>query len=412
MGVKTGYKRTEVGVIPGDWEVKPLAAIADKMMVGIASAATHAYRAKGVPMFRNQNIKAGFLDDSDLLFVAPEYEVVFKNKRLRGGDLLTMRTGYPGVTAVVPPRYDSAQSFTTLITRPRQREAQSDYLCHFINSESGQRFFTQSQIGGAQKNVNVGTLRKMPIPLPKPHEQRAIAEALGDVDSLLAALDRLIAKKRDLKQAAMQQLLTGRTRLPGFSGEWERCRFGQIARIRNEKRIADHESSLLPCVELEHIGQGDGRLLGISSASLGSSKYLFRRGDILFGRLRAYLRKFWMADRDGLCSTEIWPLTPCDERLLPEYLRWLVESNGFAEAAGVAYGTHMPRSEWATLATFEIGLPKPNEQAQIAIVIADLDGELAALERRRDKIRDLKQAMMQELLTGRIRLCPSTEASE
>jgi len=95
MEVKPGYKQTEVGVIPEEWEVKPLADIADKIMVGIASAATHAYRVKGVPMFRNQNIKAGQLEDTDLLFIAPEYEATFKNKRLRAGDLLTMRTGYP-----------------------------------------------------------------------------------------------------------------------------------------------------------------------------------------------------------------------------------------------------------------------------------------------------------------------------
>lgn len=122
-----------------------------------------------------------------------------------------MRTGYPGVTAIVPDKYDSAQSFTTLITRPNQRKIRSDFLCCYINSEGGQRFFTQSQIGGAQKNVNSGTLSGMPKPVPPLPEQRAIVEALSDVDGLLGGLDRLIAKKRDLKQAAMQQLLTALT---------------------------------------------------------------------------------------------------------------------------------------------------------------------------------------------------------
>ena len=220
-GIRAGYKQTAVGVIPEDWAVRSLASLADKIMVGIASAATHAYRAKGIPLFRNQNIRSGYLDDSDLLFVSPEYEVVFKNKRLRGGDLLTARTGYPGTTCEVPPLYDSAQSFTTLITRPRKSEIDSSFLCHYINSENGQKFFEQGQIGGAQKNVNAGTLRQMPIPTPHRAEQHAIATALSDMDALLAGLDRLIAKKRDLKQAAMQQLLTGETRLPRFQGKWE-----------------------------------------------------------------------------------------------------------------------------------------------------------------------------------------------
>jgi len=90
--VPDGYKQTEVGVIPEDWEVKPLHSLADKIMVGIASAATHAYRDRGVVMFRNQNIKPGYLDDSDILFIAEDYEETFRNKRLKAGDLLTART--------------------------------------------------------------------------------------------------------------------------------------------------------------------------------------------------------------------------------------------------------------------------------------------------------------------------------
>ena len=125
MEVKPGYKKTEMGAIPVDWDVKPLTSLAGKIMVGIASAATHAYRTKGVPMFRNQNIKAGYLDDGDLLYLDPEYEKTYKNKRLQGGDLLTARTGYPGTTCIVPSSYESAQSFTTLITRPITAEIDS-----------------------------------------------------------------------------------------------------------------------------------------------------------------------------------------------------------------------------------------------------------------------------------------------
>lgn len=120
MELKPGYKQTEVGVIPVDWDVMPLWKIAEKIMVGIASAATHAYRNKGVVMFRNQNIKPGYLDDSDVLYISEDYEDTFKNKRLKSGDLLTARTGYPGTTCIVPAQYEGAQSFTTLITRPRK----------------------------------------------------------------------------------------------------------------------------------------------------------------------------------------------------------------------------------------------------------------------------------------------------
>ena len=127
--MKPGYKQTEVGVIPEDWDVQPLSSLAEKIMVGIASAATHAYRDRGIVMFRNQNIKPGHLDDSDLLYLDEDYESTFKNKRLKSGDLLTARTGYPGTTSIVSERHEGAQSFTTLITRPKRTAIDSAYLC-------------------------------------------------------------------------------------------------------------------------------------------------------------------------------------------------------------------------------------------------------------------------------------------
>src|SRR5262245_45980959 len=217
--------------IPSDWRVEPLAAVAERIMVGIASAATHAYRSKGVPMLRNQNIKSGRLDDSDVLFIDSGYEKAFRNKRLQSGDLITARTGYPGATCVVPKRYEAAQSFTTLITRPNSKLVDSNYLCYYINSEQGQAFITQSQIGGAQQNINAGALRLMPIWLPRLDEQRAIADALMDIEDLIASLERLIVKKQAIKQGMMQQLLAGKTRLPGFSGKWVDASVGALARV-------------------------------------------------------------------------------------------------------------------------------------------------------------------------------------
>jgi len=403
--MKPGYKQTEAGVIPEEWEVKSLASLAERIMVGIASAATHAYRAKGVPMLRNQNIKSGYLDDGDLLFVDPEYEKTFRNKRLRGGDLLTARTGYPGTTCVVPSGYESAQSFTTLITRPNTTEIDSSFLCHYINSEEGQRFFEQGQIGGAQKNVNAGTLRKMPVPIPPPPEQRAIAEALSDVDVLLGAVDRLITKKRDLKQAAMQQLLTGQTRLPGSHGKWEVKRFGEVALPRRERIDPRRVGVQDFCIELEHIASASGELLGSTTTGDQSSlKSVFHPGDVLFGRLRAYLRKYWLATRAGVCSTEVWVLAPKDRLVTTGFLFQLVKTDEFVEAASNSYGTHMPRSDWNIVKSYEFDLPPLGEQTAIAGVLGEMDAEMAGLAQRREKTHALKQAMMQELLTGRTRL--------
>ena len=229
----------------------------------------------------------------------------------------------------------------------------------------------------------------------------------------LRSLEKLIAKKRAIKQAAMQQLLSGKTRLPGFSGEWETKRFGQVVSIRNQKVLPSNVNLDTLCVELDHIGQGDGRLLGCSTAQHStSSKYRFFAGDVLFGRLRSYLRKFWHAGQDGICTTEIWPLMVNPEEADSGFLYAVVQSDQFIETASISYGTHMPRADWDVVRNFEIRLPGVQEQRAIAAVLSDMDAEIAALERRRDKTRAIKQGMMQQLLTGRVRLVSAQEGND
>jgi type I restriction enzyme S subunit len=245
----------------------------------------------------------------------------------------------------------------------------------------------------------------MPFITPPLPEQRAIATALSDMDALLAALDRLIAKQRDLKQAAMQQLLTGHSRLPGFHEEWVVKRFGEVAFPRRD-RVDPRKTGVHDfCIELEHIESASGEIIGYTSTGDQSSlKSVFYPGDVLFGKLRAYLRKYWLATRAGVCSTEVWVLTPKDRLVTTAFLFQLVKTNQFIEAASNSYGTHMPRSDWNIVKNYELKLPPPAEQTAIASVLSDMDAALAALEQRRDKTRALKQGMMQELLTGRTRL--------
>ena len=193
----------------------------------------------------------------------------------------------------------------------------------YLLSEKGQKQIDSFQAGGNRQGLNFGQIRSFVLPVPPLHEQQAIAAALSDVDVLIASLDTLIAKKRAIKQGAMQELLTGKRRLLEFTQEkeykktevgiipteWKVSLFGEVVSIRNEKFDPIKTSSSFFCVELEHIGQGNGELIGGTKAGVTSSiKNRFQKGDVLFGKLRAYLRKYWLADRDGVCSTEIWPL--------------------------------------------------------------------------------------------------------
>ena len=208
----TKFKDSPLGEIPESWEVKSLKEIA-RCSVGIASSATHAYSDSGILLIRNQNIKEGRLDLSDVLHVTEEYEEQHRSKRLKGGDILTVRTGYPGISAVVPSHLEGAQSFTTLIIRRESEVLSSEFLCYYINSDKGKSFFNSSKAGGGQKNVGSKTLESMKVPIPKSEEQTIIVNVLSVIDEKLSHQKRKRLEYLDLKRGLMQQLLTGKTRV-------------------------------------------------------------------------------------------------------------------------------------------------------------------------------------------------------
>jgi predicted metal-dependent hydrolase len=221
MNLKPGYKQTDVGAIPEEWETRSCSELSDRIMVGVLIRPTQYYVRNGIPAFRSANIREDGINDLDLVFISEKSDALLAKSQTRAGDVLTVRTGYPGTSAVVRPRHAGSNCIDILITRPSASVLDSDYLAIWVNSSFGKEQVLRNQGGNAQKHFNVGDMRNLVVALPPLPEQRAIADVLSDMDALLGGLDRLIAKKRDLKQAAMQQLLTGQTRLPGFHGEWE-----------------------------------------------------------------------------------------------------------------------------------------------------------------------------------------------
>jgi len=159
------------------------------------------------------------------------------------------------------------------------------------------------------------------------------------------------------------------------------------------------------CVELEHIAGGSGQLLGVTkTAGTSSLKTKFEPGDVLFGKLRAYLRKYWLAEYAGVCSTEIWALSANRTQAIPGFLAQIVRTEDFIEAASLSYGTHMPRSDWAIVSKLIVTVPPLKEQEAIAEALSDADAAIESLDALIAKKRDVKQATMQQLLAGRTRL--------
>lgn len=400
--VKQGYKRTEVGVIPIDWDTNRFSEIAllERGKFSARPRNDPKYFGGQTPFIQTGDVtnSSGFVTDYSQTLNEAGLAVskVFKKDTL----FFTIAANIGDVAFAA---FDAACPDSLIGITPKLSTINRGWLFHELRSRK--RNFEGLATQNAQLNINLEKLNPYQLPIPPLKEQEAIASALSDMDTLISGLDQLIAKKLDIQQASMQQLLTGQRRLPGFSGEWEVKRFGEVVVSRSERvdpRSAGRQDF---CVELEHIEPRSGRLIGQTVADESSSlKTVFKRQDVLFGKLRAYQRKYWLAERDGVCSTEIWALS-CDASfLLPEFLYHSVKTDAFIEVASTAYGTHMPRSDWKVMKQFEISLPTCEEQTAIATILSDMDSELAVLEVRRDKARQLKQGMMQELLTGRIRL--------
>jgi type I restriction enzyme S subunit len=260
--------------------------------------------------------------------------------------------------------------------------------------------------------VNRNDLHEIDVRVPPVTEQRAIATALSDVDALLAKIDQLIAKKRDLKQAAMQQLLTGQTRLQWFSGEWEVKRLGDVANFFKGKGLPKSElspSGADPCI---HYGELFTRypetIIAIISRTNGlRDAFRSAANDVLMPTSDVTprgLAKASCVTVDGvILGGDILVIRSDSKRVHGPFLSYVIrrEEDQVLQLVSGSTVFHLYGSD---MKKFAFTMPPLSEQVAIATVLSDMDAELAALEARRDKTRALKQGMMQALLTGRIRL--------
>jgi type I restriction enzyme S subunit len=398
MEVRPGYKQSEVGVIPGDWACERLGSAAANRPNAIVGGpfgsdlVSADYVSYGVPVIRGQNM-AGSSVAGEFVFVSPE-----KAKKLRGnlahsGDLVFTQRGTLGQVSIVPD--DTFEAFLVSQSQMKvslNRERHDPvFLRQYFASQFGQKQILDSAIQTGVPHTNLGILRAYCFPAPLLREQQAIATALSDVDALLGGLDRLIAKKRDLKQAAMQQLLTGQTRLPGFRGEWEVKTLADVCSMKSGEGITSaniDQHSQYPCY-------GGNGLRGFTSRFTHEGRYA------LVGRQGALCGNVFGVEGQFFASEHAIVVTAYERT----DIRWLTYVLGRMNLNQYSESSAQPGLSVSKILNLTILAPlTEDEQAAIAAVLSDIDAELAALEARRDKTRALKQAMMQELLTGRTRL--------
>jgi type I restriction enzyme S subunit len=377
MELSAGFKRTEIGVIPVDWEVRQFS---DHFKI---------YAGGDVPKDSLSQIQTAECPH-------PIFANALANRGLYGytgkvrsnGDAVTITArGYLGHA-----EYRDAAFFPIVRLLVLEPKGQLDarFTSYAINALVE---FADESTGVPQLTAPQISKYSVAAP-PNIQEQRTIAAALSDVDALLVGLDRLIAKKRDIKQAATQQLLTGQTRLPGFQGEWKDVAIADLVRhhsgnsaLIKGKLSSANAPSLFPAYSasgqdvwhshFEH----EGEAIVVSAVGSRCGKAFHASGK-------------WSA----IANTHVvWP-NPARVEL--RFLARFLDDEDFWQKSG----TGQPFVLFKKTFSQRLMLPAREEQLAIATVLSDMDAELAALEARRDKTRALKQGMMQELLTGRTRL--------
>lgn len=412
------------------WPVIRLSETAEKIMVGIASAATHAYSQQGVVLLRNLNIKEGWIDESDILYIDHEYEYQHRNKRLRAGDVITVRTGYPGISAVVPEKYQGAQCFTSLIIRPNLDKLVPEFLCQVLNSEYGKRHVAAGEAGGAQKNLNASTLEAFPVPLPTVREQHKAVSLLEIWDTAIATTERLLSNCRKQKQVLMQQLLTGKRRLQKFVVSSERLttRFGsipadwrhvpieQVAQEFSAKNGADRQLPVLSCTK--HAGLVDSLSYfnkQVFSQDVSTYK-LVERGCFAYATNHIDEGSIGYQNfyDEALISPMYTVFKPGNE-IDHGFLFKLLKTEHYRQIFAANTNASVDRRgslRWGDFKKIEIPLPSLAEQVVISGIIDSAQLEVESIERQLEKLKDEKRALIQQLLTGkrRVRL-PSAEAA-
>ena len=387
-----GYKRSDVGVIPEDWDVLPLG----ECLVGRPS---YGINAAAVPYSDALPVYIRITDISEDGRFSPDKFVSVKSKQacnyyLSDGDIVFARTGASvGKSYRYNPK-DGALVFAGFLirVRPDANKLHPAFAAAYVTTGNYWRWVRLMSMRSGQPGINGNEYSQLPIPLPLLPEQCAIAQALSDVDELLGSLEKMIAKKRDLKQASMQQLLAGGIQLAGFGGKWLEVPLGDIVKPQKGQLITT--KTIVPG-DIPVIAGGKQPAYFHASANRCGKTITVSASGASAGYVAFHAAPIFASDCSTISESEKY----CIEFIY--YALQLRQEEIYAAQTGGAQPHIQPKD----LTPILIKIPEDvKEQAAIASVLSDMDAEITELEARRDKTRNIKQAMMQELLTGKTRL--------
>ena len=397
--VKQGYKQTEIGVIPEDWDVKNLIDLSDG---GMQNGVFYEVSRKGSGVF--------FLNVGNLYETAPittraleKFDATtneIERFKVKHGDLFFTRSSIVPSGIAYCNWYKGEKDETTVFDshvvrfKTDTEQVVPMYLYLQCISHSSRKYFTSNAKVATMTTIDQNQIGRCQIPVPTYDEQERIAEALSDVDSMISSLEKLIAKKKAVKQGAMQELLTGKKRLPGFTGEWKIICLGDVSKIKtgdknNEQKTDDGKYPFF--VRSQQVER-------INTYSYDGEAILVP-GEGNIGQIFHYINgKFDWHQR-------VYKISDFPESICGKYIYYQMKFSFGDHALKNTVKATVDSLRLPTFENFEIRVPSTvEEQNAIASIISDMDNEIEALEQKLEKTRQIKQGMMQQLLTGKIRL--------
>jgi type I restriction enzyme S subunit len=408
--IKSGYKQTEVGMIPEDWDARTIGNDID-LLTGFPFPSI-GYSKAGIRLLRGSNVKRGQTDwEDDITQYWPAVTQDIARYSLKEGDLVIAMDGsLVGRSFAQLKAHDLPSLLLQRVARIRSTKLDVTYLTAFVGSDRFVKYADSVKTVTAIPHISPADIRNFTIPVPPTmEEQRAIAGVLSDVDALIASLDKVISKKRDIKTAAMQQLLTGKTRLPGFRGKWQETTLGEIGECvigltYKPENVVEHGLLVFRSSNVH-----DGRLAFEDKVHVNlvvQDKLITREGDILIcvrNGSRALIGKCAMIDERGAGNT-FGAFMSVYRTKYSSFIFHAFQSYDIQRQIRENIGATINQITNKDMKALRLKLPPEFEQKAITAFLSDMDEEIIALEKRRDKTRALKQGMMQNLLAGKTRL--------
>lgn len=397
------YKKvSKIGIIPEDWDVSPLKKILHNESRAVTKPNSGYWRlglrshAKGV--------FTEFVEDPSLVGMDELYEV-------KENDLIVNITfAWEHAIAIAGCEHEGKLVSHRFPTYVFDNDNSPGFYKYVILQKWIKKMLDEISPGGAGRNrvMSKSAFLNLPCINPPIIEQLKIAEILTTCDTLIKLKKDLLVQKEQQRKWLIQNLLNPKEgiRLNGFDGEWHRTALNDIATIANSKFDPQKDECAYKCIELEHIESKSGKIIGwVNSSQQLSIKTYFKKGDILFGKLRPYLRKITIAPFDGVCSGEIWVFKNRKEIIINDFLYYLLQTDSFISVAKTTAGTKMPRADWSLLKFYQVSFPPTLEEQQaIADILTTADHEIDLLKQELSLWETKKKALMQQLLTGIVRV--------